>query len=133
MKRKKRQQENKMILTQHQKLQWKQTGALLLPGFFGDGKALQNWAEELYQWKETPYKWMKYFENGSSKRQLCRVENFLHRSILKTCSLHAGLCRMKACQRQSLHASLCRMKARHPGLKPPAQHTCQGIPSSTSP
>lgn len=71
------QQENKMILTQQQKSQWKQTGALHFSGFFGDGQDLKTWAEELYQWEETPHKWMKYFEKGSSQRQLCRVENFL--------------------------------------------------------
>ena len=42
-------------------------------------KKLQEWADELIRWPETPGKWMKYFETSplTGERMLCRVENFL--------------------------------------------------------
>ena len=43
-------------------------------------KNLCDWTEDLFQWPESPGKWMKYFETSSFKtdnKLLCRLENFI--------------------------------------------------------
>jgi hypothetical protein len=64
---------------------WRANRYVVLRGALDEPECerLRKWTEELAAWRETPGKWMKYYEPGPA-RLLCRVENFL--------PYHTGLC-----------------------------------------
>lgn len=66
-------------LNAEQKKHWKQHGFLKITDLFTQDEkvAIELWVDEIYNWPETPGKWMKYFETRNHKRMVCRVENFL--------------------------------------------------------
>ena len=68
------------LLSEVELADWKREHRLRLPCPFASTELeeLASWTAELQSWPETPGRWMKYFEAGSSSegRQLCRVENF---------------------------------------------------------
>jgi 2-aminoethylphosphonate dioxygenase len=59
--------------------QWNRDGYVLLTNHLSSEERgdLARWVEELAGWPEAPGKWMKWYENVSSGRQLCRVEDFV--------------------------------------------------------
>ena len=61
---------------------WKTNGYIVKPGFFDQSvtKDLIHWTTELQNLRETANQWMMYYEaplDNASRRQLCRIENFL--------------------------------------------------------
>ena len=69
------------ILTETQKKSFKESGYLKIKTFFNkeEIEQIKNWVTELQSLKETPGKWMMYFEqskNKPSNRILNRIENF---------------------------------------------------------
>lgn len=65
--------------------QWNLNGYVLLQNSMSEieKRELTGWVDELAAWPEAPGKWMKWYENVASGRQLCRVEDFV--------PYHAGL------------------------------------------
>ena len=65
--------------------QWNRDGYVLLENHLHPSERddLARWVEELAGWPEEPGKWMKWYENVATGRQLCRVEDFV--------PYHAGL------------------------------------------
>ena len=59
--------------------QWNRDGYVLIKSSLNDAERsdLARWVEELAGWPEAPGKWMKWYENVVSGRQLCRVEDFV--------------------------------------------------------
>lgn len=66
-------------LTRAQLASWEENGFLKIEGWFAaqEISALREAVAELEALPETAGKWMKYFEQTTNGRQLCRVENFI--------------------------------------------------------
>ena len=78
-------------LTRDEISEFKRQSYLHLPGYLNAEQThcLKEWVSDVYEWPETPLKWMKYFEKGPrSDRQLCRIEHFIE--------YHEGLCELVA-------------------------------------
>ena len=69
----------KISLTESQHRDFSDTGFIHLPNPFSrdELEALINWVTELSIRPDKPGRWMKYYERKDSKKQLCRVENFI--------------------------------------------------------
>ncbi len=59
---------------------WSESGYVHLKNFFSpeEQTAIVNFVDEITAWKDTPGKWMRYYEeDASANKFLCRIENFL--------------------------------------------------------
>ncbi len=66
-------------LSEADRAHWEQNHWVHLRGALAPAEraALAASVGELARWPETPGRWMQYFERGTARRQLCRIENFV--------------------------------------------------------